>query len=66
MKFLDYSRASVAETVSHGYVAFDQNYVNDEELDLVKTQADVVWKKVNNFITYLNKSVKKNKSNKSK
>jgi len=39
---LDYSRASVAETVSHSYVAFDQNYINEEELDLVKTQADVV------------------------
>jgi len=61
MKFLDYSRASVAETVSHSYVAFDQNYINEEELDLVKTQADVVWKKVNNFITYLNKSLNKNK-----
>jgi four helix bundle protein len=61
MKFLDYSRASVAETVSHGYVAFDQNYINEEELYLVKTQADVVWKKVNNFITYLNKSLKRNK-----
>jgi len=58
---LDYSRASVAETVSHSYVAFDQNYINEEELDLVKTQADVVWKKVNNFITYLNKSLNKNK-----
>lgn len=64
MKFLDYSRSSVAETVSHGYVAFDQHYINEEELDLVKTQADVVWKKVNNFITYLNKSVKKVKQNK--
>ncbi len=60
MKFLDYSRASVAETVSHGYVAFDQHYINEKELDLVKTQADVVWKKVNNFITYLNKSLNKN------
>ena len=60
MKVLDYSSASVAETVSHGYVAFDQNYINEEELDLVKTQADIVWKKVGNFISYLNKSLKKN------
>ena len=25
MKFLDYSRASIAETLSHAYVALDQN-----------------------------------------
>ena len=59
MKFLDYSRASVAETLSHTYVALDQGYINQEELELVKEQADVVWKKVNNFISYLNKSLKK-------
>ena len=59
MKFLDYSRTSVAETVSHSYVAFDQNYIDDEELALVKEKADVVWKKVNNFISYLNKTSKK-------
>jgi len=59
MKFLDYSRASVAETVSHSYVALDQNYISEEELELVKRRADVVWKKVNNFIAYLNKTVKK-------
>ena len=64
MRFLDYSRSSVAETVSHSYVALDQDYISEEELKIVKQQADVVWKKVNNFITYLNRSVKKtNKTN---
>ena len=63
MRFLDYSRSSVAETVSHSYVALDQDYMTEEELEAVKQQADIVWKKVNNFITYLNKSVKKNKTN---
>ena len=58
MKFLDYSRASVAETLSHSYVALDQGYINQEELELVKKQSDIVWKKVNNFISYLNKSIK--------
>lgn len=27
LKFLDYSRASIAETISHGYVALDQKYI---------------------------------------
>ena len=59
MRFLDYSRSSVAETVSHSYVALDQHYINEKELGLVNAQADIVWKKVNNFIAYLNKSAKK-------
>ena len=56
MKFLDYSRASVAETISHCYVALDQHYINEKEMALINKQADIVWKKVNNFISYLNKS----------
>ena len=56
MRFLDYSRSSVAETISHLYVALDQKYISEEELDKAINQANIVWKKVNNFITYLNKS----------
>ena len=59
MRFLDYSRASVAETISHCYVALDQAYINGAEMEAVKEQANIVWKKVNNFITYLNRTVKK-------
>lgn len=55
MKFLDYSRSSIAETVSHCYVAIDQNYINEDDLDVVNNRADIVWKKVNNLIAYLNK-----------
>lgn len=54
MKFLDYSRTSIAETMSHAYVALDQSYIDQPELAEVQRHADVVWKKVNNFITYLN------------
>jgi four helix bundle protein len=56
MRFLDYSRSSVAETLSHLYEALDQKYINEEELEKVKNQTNIVWKKVNNFISYLNKS----------
>ena len=61
MRFLDYSRSSVAETISHCYVALDQNYISEEDLKAIKQQADIVWKKVNNFITYLNLIALKNK-----
>jgi len=61
MRFLDYSRSSVAETLSHLYVALDQNYINESEMDKAKKHADIVWKKVNNFVTYLNKIAKQRK-----
>jgi len=57
LRFLDYSRASVAETVSHCYIASDQQYINKSELESVKEQADIVGKKVNNFIAYLNSAL---------
>jgi four helix bundle protein len=59
MRFLDYSRSSVAETISHTYVALDQEYIKQKDLTEAKQLADVVWKKINNFITYLNKTVKR-------
>ncbi len=55
MKFLDYARSSVAETVSHCYVALDQSYIDEKEMNYVNQQSDIVWKKVNNLITYLNR-----------
>ena len=58
MKFLGYSRSSIAETVSHSYVAYDQEYIDDSELEEVKRLADIAWKKINNLISYLNKSSK--------
>jgi four helix bundle protein len=57
MKFLDYARTSVAESISHCYAALDQNYIGEKEMDEVNQQADVLWKKINNFIAYLNKNM---------
>jgi len=65
MKFLDYSRASIAESISHCYVALDQRYIDEEEMALVNEQANGVWKKVNAFIAYLNQHNKRNQSNES-
>jgi len=56
MRFLGYSRSSIAETISHSYVAYDQEYIDDNELEEVKRLADNAWKKINNFISYLNKT----------
>ena len=62
MKFLSYSRSSVAEIVSHSCVAYDQEYIDNKELKEVKRLADIAWKKINNFISYLNVSSKKRKT----
>ena len=69
MRFLDYSRASVAETISHCYVALDQQYIDEAEMKTAKQQGEIVWKKVNAFIAYLDRlekskrdSVKANKT----
>ena len=68
MRFLDYSRSSIAETLSHCYIALDQKYISQSEIEKVSQQAEIVWKKVNNFISYLrrysNRGDLKNKSNK--
>jgi hypothetical protein len=55
MRFLDYSRPSIAETLSHCYVGLDQEYIGDSDLTGVKEQADLVWRKINSFISYLNR-----------
>jgi four helix bundle protein len=63
MKFLDYSRSSIAETISHAYVALDQNYISEAELDELKQSGDCVWKKINGLIAYLKRCQQTNKTN---
>ena len=59
IKFLDYARASVAETVNHCYVAFDQGYISESELKDLLRQADTVWKSTNGFMAYLKRDLNK-------
>jgi len=66
MRFLDYSRASIAETLSHLYVALDQKYIDKPEIDNAKRVADIVWKKVNSFISYLKRDFKDTKPSRTK
>jgi hypothetical protein len=41
--------------LSHCYVALDQGYIVESEMEALKQQADLVWRKINNLISYLNK-----------
>lgn len=54
MKFLDYSRSSLAESLSHCYVALDQKYISKEEMDSISAQIEVMGKKINRLVKYLN------------
>jgi len=63
VKFLDYSRASIAETVSHSYVAIDQGYISESDLRELQQQADIVWKSTNAFLSYLKKADQGKKTN---
>ena len=54
LKFLSYSRASLAETLSHYYVALDQGYIQKEQFAEMKGSTEIVGKKINALIRYLN------------
>jgi four helix bundle protein len=56
LRFLDYARASIAETLSHAYVAEDQGYVGPQDVRQLHRQADTAWKKINGLIAYLRKA----------
>ena len=64
LKFLDYSRSSIAETLSHAYVALDQNYISENEMNELKLSGNTVWKKVNGLIAYLKRCQQTNNTNK--
>ena len=53
LRFLDYSRSSIAETISHAYVALDQGYISEKEMEELKEIGEDVWKRINGFISYL-------------
>lgn len=56
MKFLDYSRASIAETLSHVYVALDQGYITESDMETLREKTDLVWRKINGMVAYLSKN----------
>jgi len=58
LRFLDYARASIAESLSHFYVALDQGYIEESQMADVREKAEAVWKRINGFIAYLKKDMK--------
>ncbi len=56
--FFIISRGSVTETIEHLITAFDENYISDETLKIEISKCEMVFKLINGFIAYLDKSKK--------
>jgi four helix bundle protein len=60
--FFIISRGSLTETMEHLTTAFDEDYISDEELKNEWVKCELVFKLINGFIAYLDKSKKELKA----
>lgn len=56
--FFIISRGSVTETMEHLQTAFDEKYINEEQLNQHDQQCELVFKLINGYISYLDRSKK--------
>ena len=56
--FFVISRGSVTETMEHLATAFDENYITKEQLKEGEEKCELVFKLINGYISYLDKSKK--------
>ena len=61
IQYLFISKSSAAEVQSHLYVAFDQEYIKDDDFDKIYSQAEKVSKINSGFIKYLKSNLDKKK-----
>jgi four helix bundle protein len=54
--FFIISRGSVTETMDHLTTAHDENYITEEELREVEEKCELVFKLINGYVAYLDKS----------
>lgn len=58
--FFIIARGSVTETMEHLTTAYDEQYISEEELKLGEAKCELVFKLINGYIAYLDKSKKGN------
>ena len=58
--FFVQARGSVTETIDHLTVALDEGYINESRCDELEQLCELIFKLINGFIGYLDKSRKKN------
>jgi len=56
--FFIIARGSVTETMDHLSVAFDEKYISEAELKEGEEKCELVFKLINGYISYLDKSKK--------
>jgi len=56
IQFLSISKGSCGETRSQSYLAFDANFINQEEFDDLLNRTQKINKKISNFMAYLKAS----------
>ena len=54
--FFVIARGSVTETMEHLTTAYDENYIVAEELELGEAKSETVFKLINGYINYLDRS----------
>ncbi len=54
--FFIIARGSVTETMEHLSAAFDDKYIDENELKTGETKCELVFKLINGYINYLEKS----------
>ena len=60
--FFIISRGSVTETMEHLTTANDEKYITEEELKMGEEKCELVFKLINGYISYLDKSKTKKSS----
>jgi len=56
--FFIQSRGSVTEILDHLSIALDEKYIDEEQSLIIEKQCETVFKLINGYIAYLDKSVK--------
>jgi four helix bundle protein len=59
--FFIIARGSVTETMEHLATAYDEKYITEEELKMGEQKCELVFKLINGYIAYLDRSKNKGK-----
>ena len=61
--FFIIARGSVTETMEHLQTAFDEKYINQEVLKVYEEKCELIFRLINGYISYLDKSKQQKNNN---